>query len=577
MKKALALFICALVLTMMPAAARAESSDATETPAEGVSLAFTLPEKLATYAYRLTDAYVISRVSFKQRDTLVIQPQSPAQILMLNWYDEPASYTVTQLDATGLSLVEETITDGQLGRQIKLDAKCVSVSVLFNENGSLGGVAAYADAAAAPAAFTPAPTQCDLLVITAEPGMEFCEFGAVLPVYAKEKGISTAVLYVSDYGKRARAYEALAGLSDIGYTEYPIFGGYQSDNYDSYNITQGQFDRRAFVEYLKAEIQALGPKVIVTHSAEDVSGAHMLVSECVQIAVEECPSVEKLYCFGQPQGASATVLDLNTQLNAYGGLTAAEVAQSAYEQHVSRRIFGLSIDTTSAYTLVYSAVGGDEAQNDLFEHIDTASLLSYSPATPSPSPVPEATATQELSSTAQAVAEPNQPQAASQPESQSINIASSALFTAPVLVGVGVGAVLSAVMFLLFYQKIQTRRSKGSAICICLIPFALGVAVSAMLAVSKTKSSAEPQINVAVFALETPLPTDTPEASETPEASVVPEASVTPDTIVDPDAQYYRTASDPAEVIVTDVANGHWEYRSDDLGISIERVSTKTK
>jgi hypothetical protein len=311
MKKAFAFLVCALALTMMPAAARAESNEPTETPAGSVSLTFTMPEKLKQYAYRLTDAYVVSRVSFKQRDTLVIQPQSPAQILALNWYDVPASYTVTQLDAAGQSLAEETITDGQLGRQIKLDAKCVSVSVLFNANGSLGGAVAYADAAEVPAAFTPAPTACDLLVITAEPGMEFCQFGAVLPTYTKEKGISTAVLYVSDYGKRARAYEALAGLTAAGYTEYPIFAGYQSDNYDSYDVTQGKFDRRAFVEYLKAEIQALKPKVIVTHGSADVSGAHKLVSDCVQIAVKECPSVQKLYFFGQTEGAGATVVDMN--------------------------------------------------------------------------------------------------------------------------------------------------------------------------------------------------------------------------------------------------------------------------
>ncbi|NCB05390.1 MAG: hypothetical protein EOM69_07700 [Clostridia bacterium] len=221
MKKALALFTFLLALTMMPIAARAESSDVTETSSDTVSLVLTLPENLAPYAYRLTDAYVISRVSFKQKDNLVIQPQTSAQTVVLNWYDAPASYTVSQLDAAGQSIAEETITDGQLGRQIRLDATCERLSVRFNENGSLGGVVAYADAAAAPPAFTPAPTQCDLLVISAEPGMEFDQFGAVLPMYAKEKGISTAVLYVSDYGKRARAYEALAGLSSAGYTEYP--------------------------------------------------------------------------------------------------------------------------------------------------------------------------------------------------------------------------------------------------------------------------------------------------------------------------------------------------------------------
>ena len=576
MKKALALLVCALALTMMPAAAYAESNEPTKAPSDGVSLTLTLPENLKQYAYRLTDTYVISRVSFKQRDTLVIQPQSPAQVLLLNWYDVPASYTVTQLDAAGQSLAEETITDGQLGRQIKLDTTCASVSILFNENGALGDVVAYADASAAPAAFSPAPTSCDLLVITAEPGMEFSQFGAVLPMYAKEKGISTAVLYASDYGKRARAYEALAGLSAVGYTEYPIFGGYQSDNYDSYDVTQGMFDRRAFVEYLKAEIQALNPKVIVTHGTEDGSGAHRLVSECVQIAVEECPSVQKLYCFGAAQGTTATVLNLNTQLNYYAGKTAAEVAQSAYDQHVSRRVFGRSIDPASAYTLVYSAVGADEAQNDLFEHIDTATLLTYAVATPSPAPAPEATeAPAQDTQPAQEPQNPAQPaQQASQNESKVVN----PILPKTALLVLCLGAALCAALFAFAYRKLRDRRGKGAAFVVCLIPLVLGACACAILAGIKAKEP-EAQAPVAVAtAEETPLPaSEAPQETPAPETTATPEITALPETAGDPDAQYYRSASDPAEVIVTDLENGHWEYRTDTLGISIERVSTKTK
>ena len=572
MKKALALLVCALALSMMPAAAHAESNEPTETPAGTVSLTLTLPENLKQYAYRLTDAYVISRVSFKQRDTLVIQPQSPAQVLVFNWYDVPASYTVTQLDAAGQSLAEETITDGQLARQIKLDATCASVSILFNENGALGDVLAYADASAAPAAFSPTPTSCDLLVITAEPGMEFSQFGAVLPIYAKEKGISTAVLYASDYGKRARAYEALAGLSAVGYTEYPIFGGYQSDNYDSYDVTQGMFDRRAFVEYLKSEIQALNPKVIVTHGTEDGSGAHRLVSECVQIAVEECPSVEKLYCFGAAQGTGVTVLDLNTQLNYYAGKTAAEVAQSAYDQHVSRRVFGRAIDPASAYTLVYSTVGADEAQNDLFEHIDTATLLTYAVATPSPAPAPELTeAPAQDTQTAQ---EPQQPEQASQEESKN----AGALLPTSALLALCLGAALSAALFAFAYRKLRDSRGKGAAFGVCLLPLVLGACACAILAGMKTKEPEAQAPVAAATAQKTPLPaSEAPEETPAPEATATPEITAAPETAVDPDAQYYRSASDPAEVIVADIEKGHWEYRSDNLSISIERVSTKTK
>ena len=569
MKKTVALFACAAALLLLPVTALAETTESNENAAQPIALTLTLPEEKAAFAERLTDAFVISRVSFKANETLTIAPEESAGTLVLNWYDVPASYTVSQFDASGDTVSEETISDQQLARQIALNPACKTISVLCNEAGALGGVAAYPADAVLPTAFSPALEKCDLLIITAEPGMEWMQFGAVLPTYAKEKGITTGILYVSDYGKRARAYESLAGLRAANETNYPIFAGYQSDNYDSYKTTSDQFDRRAFVEYLKAEIKQLAPKVIVTHAVSDLSGAHSLVSECVQIAVKECPSVQKLYCFGAEQGVAATTLDLNAPLAAYAGQTAGEVAQRAYEAHVSRKLFGLTIDPTSAYTLFYSTAGNDEAKNDLFEHIDTASLISYSPATPSPAPQPEATATlapvATTSPTTEAATATAPEKAAAQPKTEN---------TQPVLAVIAAGLVLSIVLFLVFYRLIRCSRSKGVAICICLIPLALGLAAAAVLAGANAKPAAKPAPQSVVLAPETPTPTETPMPSETPDATQTPEPTALLAT--DADAQYYRKASDPAEVIVVDAEGGHWEYKTDDLGISIDRVKTKT-
>ena len=569
MKKTVALFACAAALLLLPVTALAETTESNENAAQPIALTLTLPEEKAAFAERLTDAFVISRVSFKANETLTIAPEESAGTLVLNWYDVPASYTVSQFGASGDTVSEETISDQQLARQIALNPACKTISVLCNEAGALGGVAAYPADAILPTPFSPALEKCDLLIITAEPGMEWMQFGAVLPTYAKEKGITTGILYVSDYGKRARAYESLAGLRAANDTNYPIFAGYQSDNYDSYKTTSDQFDRRAFVEYLKAEIKQLAPKVIVTHAVSDLSGAHSLVSECVQIAVKECPSVQKLYCFGAEQGVAATTLDLNAPLAAYAGQTAGEVAQRAYEAHVSRKLFGLTIDPTSAYTLFYSTAGNDEAKNDLFEHIDTASLISYSPATPSPAPQPEATATlapeATTSPTTEAATATAPEKAAAQPKTE------NTLF---VLAVIAAGLVLSIVLFLVFYRRIRCSRSKGVAICICLIPLALGLAAAAVLAGANAKPAAKPAPQSVVLAPETPTPTETPMPSETPDATQTPEPTAL--LAIDADAQYYRKASDPAEVIVVDAEGGHWEYKTDDLGISIDRVKTKT-
>lgn len=564
MKKSLALLVCAAAL-LFPSAALAETTESSDQPGETLGLRFTLPEEDVPYAARLTDAFVASRVSFRAKDTIRIEPDGSAQLIVLNWFESPASYTVTQLDASGGTISEETVTDRQLGRQIALQDNCAAVSILFLEKGSLGGVVAYPRGAALPQNLAPAPTACDLLVITAEPGMEFDQFGAVLPTYAVEQGISTAVLYVSDYGKPVRAYEALSGLVESGYTQYPLFGGFISDNYDSYKITAGEFNTRVLTGYLKEQIQLLNPKVIVTHGISDPFGAHSLVAECVTLAVAECPGVQKLYCFGSAD-ENATVLDLNTPLNAYAGETAGEVAQRAYDQHASRRLFGLTVDPSSAYTLAYTTVGADEAKNDLFEHIDLASLLQYSPATPSPAPSPEASAT--VAPAEQAQEEPSAPLPA-----QADKAAEPRGAEVPVLLFVGAGAVLSVLLFALVYGRVKASRGKGDAVCFCLIPLALGVALAAVLA----GTSAEARVQKPAQAIEVPQVTTQPSGTPAPGGTPAPSETPAPteEPAADPDAQYYRTADEPAEVIVIDPANGRWEYRSDDLGITIERVSAQ--
>jgi len=572
MKKTIALIACALTLLTLPTVALAESSEPTDQPGETLGLTLTLPEEKSIYAYRLTDAYIVSRVSFKQEERITIEPDSPAQLLVLNWYDAPASYTVTQLGASGETISEVTITDRQLGRQILLASNCKQVSVLFNENGSLSGVAAYAEASSAPTAFSAAPTKCDILILTAEPGMEWMQFGAVIPSYTKELGISTAVLYISDYSKRARAYEALSGLQSAGYMEYPIFDGYQSDSYDDYKTTAAQFKRRDFVEYLKEQINALSPKVIVTHNEADASGAHSLVAECVKIAVADCPSVQKLYFYGATEGTEPTLIDMNTPLNAYAGKTAAEVAQRAYEQHVSRRLFGLVIDSTSAYTLAYTTVGEDVQKNNLLEHMILNDLINYAPAKPSPTPMPtpEATATP-AAPEVQATQEDNATQVTTAPQTNSSEqTEKKELFTMPALLLIGAGTALSAAMFVLLYKKISAARGKGDAVCFCLMPVALCLAAAAILAgTQKETPKAQPAPQTVSITIDTPKPSATPVANEGALLETTP--ALTPEPI-DTDAQYYRQPGEPAEVIVVDTENGHWEYRNDDLGIVIDRV-----
>lgn len=572
MKKLLALLICGLVLLGTPAAARAEDANHSEPIDIPVGCSFALPEEAAQYAYRLSDGLVTSRISLKSGAAFTISPETESNAVVLDWYIAPLSYTVTQQDASGGVLQEETVADAFVRAVVPLEPFCASLTVTLGAEGAIAEVTAYsAEAQNGPATqgFLPSPTSADLLIIAVGPGDESRDFGALLPTYAREKGIQTAIIYLSDYGKRARVGEALSGLVSTGYLEYPIFGGFACSNYDSYDMAAEGFKKTNLIKYLKAEIAALNPKVVVAHSPLDESGSHRFANECVVRAVNESETVQKFYTFGEQAGAVPTVVDMDAPLNAYAGKSAAEVSQAAYNLHVSQRVFGLTIDTAGAYTLAYSAVGEDEAKNDLFEHIDSSSLLAYAPVSPSPAPTPEPTPAPEST----AAPEPA-PQDDALVETEPGMLASLNLPFGPAAICLIAGVVLSAALFLLAYRSIKARRSKGDAVCLCLIPIAVGLAASAILAGSSAEKMAPaPALQAAAASLASEEAPSEP-SSEQPQAAPTPSAEPTLDPVAAFEANFYRREGDPAEVIVVDSEHGHWAYRADNLGVDIERVST---
>lgn len=578
MKKFVTLLVCGLILCLLPGVSLAAESGETAVDVP-VGIRLTLPPESAQIAYRLTDGTVASRVSLSTGESITISPDQAANALVLGWYSAPLRSEIVQKNANGDVIQSDSREDGMLKCVVVLLPECASIEVTVSSDCALGEVTAYSAAAGngnASLGFLPAPEQADLLIVSAEPGLEFGAFGALIPTYARERGMRVAVLYVSDYGKRERVFEGFDGLISAGSIEYPILGNFTCDNYDSYQMASIGFDRERLTDYLKAQIERLNPKVIVTHALSDASGAHSLTAECVLSAARASAGVQKCYTFGAADQATPTIIEMNTPLNTYNGKTAAEIAQRAYDKHVSRRVFGRQIDTTSAYTLAYSTVGDDQAKNDLFEHIDVSTLIAYATATPAAVQT-ETTIAPETSPTAETTPAPTltaaQPETA-QPESQPAErgiIAELGLNNKSVLLALALGVGGSGAMLLFAYRRLKRRNGKGDAVCFCLVPFALGLATSAVLAgtkIEQVKPAASPM--VAQAATEQPAVTDQ-NTSPTP----APAASVEPteDPVAVFEENYYRKSGDPAEVIVADSEHGHWAYRTDDLGIDIERVS----
>ncbi|MPM49670.1 hypothetical protein SDC9_96400 [bioreactor metagenome] len=126
-------------------------------------------------------------------------------------------------------------------------------------------------------------------------------------------------------------------------------------------------------------------------------------------------------------------------------------------------------------------------------------------------------------------------------------------------------------MILLLVFGLKRRRGKRNpgAVLLSLLPLLLGLLAAGALYYfghkAATPAAAEATPTPAAEAAETPEPAASPEATATPEQEeIAPSAS----------DEYYRSASDPAEVIVVDKEKGHWEYKTDELSILIDRVQT---
>ena len=563
MKKWIALLLCCALLTI-PAAALAQGGEEVGTAA----LAFELPEEDAQYEERLSDGLVTTRISFDAEEDFAFSLNAHPQAAVLSWYAAPESYAVAQIDETGTPLGEITVTDGIVNKFLELDEDCAKVVVTVDTDCALAGVTVYTAEGEIPSdvqRWEASPEQADLLLITAEPGAEWKRLGAVLPGYAFEQGIQTAIVYLSDYGKRERVDEALAALWSAGVRQYPVFAGFTCGNYDSAEVVEKAWGNSKTVRYITKLFEALQPKVVIADGLNDASGAHQFAAQCAVKAAEGSEIVQKLYTFGETGEEGATTVDMRAALNAFDGQTAAEVAQAAFSLHVSQQLFGKTIDSSGAFTLQYTLLGQDEAKNDLFEHVDTAALLNYAPVTPSPTP------TQAPTPTPEPTAEPTPTQTAPEQQTGAGMFGSGFMQFGETLLILAAGAALSLITALLFFGKIRRARNKGDAICICIIPLAVALAACAILAgVRDGAEETAIRRESEVAAVATPV-ADTPSPPPTETPSLTPEPTPEPAT---EQKSWYRAQDEPEEVVESDAEQGHWAYRTDELGIEINRVST---
>ncbi|MEN6593337.1 MAG: phosphodiester glycosidase family protein [Clostridiaceae bacterium] len=584
---ALALAFC-LLLTALPAAARAESESADEAADLTGQCVLTPSGENAEKAYRVTDAYTESYLELSEDEplTVTLPTGESAQGLYLEWYDLPGSYAVEQYDAAG-TLLSSAEQQPYINCYFPLDAAAAAVKIVCTDDAYLSSVYVYGQGTLPQTVqvWEPTLTAADLLFIGATPEAAVTDFYALLALYSVEHQIPT-VLTVLEKESRTEQGDLLAGLWRMGIKNYPVFGTFSALNNDAYKRVRGWWGVNATHSFVQDQLEVYGEKIVITHenSENAFNSAAQFTAEVVldnTEDAEEYESIQKVYCVA---AEGTTKIDLAQALITFEGMSLIDAANDAYQMNADMRRFHKTLTPSSTFTLAFSAVGEDVSANDLLENIDTSTLSGYVSPTPSPTPSPEPTPTPEPTPMATPEATPVE---AATEESTSIGDMEQYMNWGLLIIAL-LGIIGSLWVVVSSFRYLSARYGTGRALISALLPLivagALICAFQFWVRPMVEDVLAEEQaakIAAAATPVPTPEPTGTPVVlTPEPSAEVTDETEGASDEETESsgavigvdDDQYYRSESDPEELIVIDAENGHWEYKTDTLSIIIDRV-----
>lgn len=405
-----ALLLCAALIAV-PARALAQSDAAADLTRD-----CKLSASFSSSLFRLTngDKQSAQRIPAGKSVTVSWAEGVPAATVFFAFYTAPVAHTVLQHDAEGTLLSEEA---GVLlwNNAVALLEGARSVTIRAGETELvLCTLAVYGEGEIPDYhPWQPTPEKADYLLIAMHPDDDALFLGAVIPIYGAEQGREGVALYMATR-IRQRIDEALNGAWTMGLRTLPIMGGFPDIPPDYREKHEKTFQRADVVRYLVRQMRKLQPEVVVSQDLNGEYGhwQHVLLANAV---LEAAPlaadasydpqsvneygvwEVKKVYLHLYAEGA--ITLPVTQPLNAFGGKTAVEVAAAAFACHVSQlpsrhSVTNEGIYSLSDFGLAYTTVGADSpGVNDLFEHIDPATLhaqITPEPmATPEPSPTAE--------------------------------------------------------------------------------------------------------------------------------------------------------------------------------------------
>ena len=251
----------------------------------------------------------------------------------------------------------------------------------------------------------PAPEKADLLVLSGHPDDEILFFGGAIPYYAGERKMNVVVAYLTcgtnSKGTEVRRSELLNGLWEMGVRTYPVIGEFWDAYSKSLDKAYKEWGKAKVQQFVTGLLRQYKPEVAVSHdvNGEYGHGCHRVCADALMTCVESAADasafpdsaaqwgtwqVKKLYLHLFPQ--NPVEMDWDQPLSAFGGRTGFEMAQAAFQWHVSQHEAAQKNPATgkyepftveprdSAYScyrfgLAYTAVGEDTAGGDFFENV----------------------------------------------------------------------------------------------------------------------------------------------------------------------------------------------------------------
>ena len=245
----------------------------------------------------------------------------------------------------------------------------------------------------------PTVEKANLLMVVAHPDDEYVFLGAVIPYYGAEKGKKVLVCYITE-SELCRRTELLDGLWTAGQRTYPLIGKF----YDRYTTDLAtaykKVGKKKVREYMIEVFRHYRPDVVVTHDihGEYGHGLHKLCADIVINALDQsgdskaCKDSAKEYgtwevpkCYIHLYGEEKDQVRFDwkgTPLAAFGGKSAWQVADEAFQCHVSQYEKGkYEVYTDGPYDsqifgLYRSKVGEDREHNDFFENIPETEVFT---------------------------------------------------------------------------------------------------------------------------------------------------------------------------------------------------------